>query len=145
MPSKIDKRSKLYEICRLVRSKVGGGSTIQSTKNYLESLERVIFEQLELNGEIVFPKFGRFYLEHIDEKEVITNEHNRDRKNVYIPERDEIRFTPYKEFKERINKKYGTVSTHLNAKDIPMKATIAELFQTSNEKRKEREDGKSRS
>ena len=101
-----------------------------------QKLYDIILEQLNLNGEIVLPKFGKFYLEHVEDKEMVTRDSGREKKYIYVPQRDEIKFTPYKEFRDDINKKYGTVNTRAISEDIPLKATVAELFQKAHEKRK---------
>lgn len=133
----LDKRTRYYELCRLLALKAGMCASEKSADRYLQSLYKIILEQLELNGEIVLPKFGRFYIEHVEDKEMISQEHNREKKYIYVPERDDIKFTPYKEFRDAVNKKYKAVKTHAKAKDIPLNATVAELFQRTNERRKD--------
>ncbi len=130
------KKTRYDELCRLLTFKVKG-ATINSADKYLQGLYKIILEQLELNGEFVLPKFGKFYIEHVEDREMIATGKNREKKYIYVPQMDKIKFTPYKEFKDDINKKYGVVSTHGNAKDIPLKATVAELFEKTNQKRKD--------
>ena len=110
------KKTRYDELCRLLTFKVKG-ATINSADKYLQGLYKIILEQLELNGEFVLPKFGKFYIEHVEDREMIATGKNRE--------------------KNDINKKYGVVSTHGNAKDIPLKATVAELFEKTNQKRKD--------
>jgi nucleoid DNA-binding protein len=136
LAKQIDKRTKYWDLCKLLALKVGKGATENSADRYLKCLYSIILEQLDLNGEIVLPKFGKFYIEHVEDKEIIANGGGGEKKYIYIPERDDVKFVPYKELKERTNKKYGVVKTHGNADDIPLKATVAELFQKTHEKRK---------
>ena len=133
---KIDKRTRYWDLCKLIAHKVGGQASENSVDKYLRAFYKIILEQLDLNGEIVLPKFGKFYLEHVDDKEMVTQDGNREKKYIYVPQRDDIKFTPYKEFKDDINKKYGVVKTNPNLDDIPLKATVAELFQKAHKKRK---------
>lgn len=133
---KIDKRTRYWDLCKLLAQRVGNHASEKSADKYLKSLYKIILEQLNLNGEIVLPKFGKFYLEHVEDKEMVTQDGNGEKKYIYVPQRDDIKFTPYKEFKDDINKKYGVIKTNPNLDDIPLKATVAELFQKAHEKRK---------
>ena len=133
------KKTRYEEMCeQLARKKPTVNATPSSVDKYLSVFYNYILEQLDKNGEVVIGKFGKFYLEHIDEREMIASD-GKEKKYIYVQEKDNIKFTPFKTFKDDVNRKYGVVSTHGNADNIPLKATIAELFQQSNEKRKRKD------
>ena len=140
--SKLGQRTKYQELCKTLAWRIGNNATEKSADKYLQTLYKIMLEQLELNGEFVITDFGKFYLEHLDGSEMIATGKGKEKKYIYASDRDVIKFTPFKGFKEEVNKKYEkfTADEHGNRKDIPLNCTVAMLFQKHEERRKEREN-----
>lgn len=97
-------KTRLDEIFEVVAIRSGNSPNSKSVRKHFFVLYQFILEQLELNGKIMIPKFGTFYLRQKEEKVMkVGDPINNGSKYIYVEPRYYIEFVPSNYFDRSIN------------------------------------------